>query len=452
MKVIISGCGKIGTAILKSLIKEKHDIVVIDVNPQVVSDVSNRFDVLTICGNGANTQVLEEAGARSCDLFISMTSSDEYNMLSCFVAKKLGALHTVARIRNSEYNNHGFEFMKNELGISVSVNPELLTAQNLYNILNLPSATNVETFSANEMEMIEVIVKENSKVLDTPLYELRKKIPYKFLVCLVERDGKTYIPNGSFTINAGDKIGVFASKSDAPEILKHFGFDKKRIKSIMIVGASKIAFYLSKLLLSAKNTVKIIDLNEEKCLQFSENLEKVTMINGNGMSQELLIEEGILNTDAFIALTGKDEENVLMSIFAKNKNVPKTITKINREEILSLSEELGLDTALSPKYLVADLIVSYARALESSKNSKIETLYSLFGGTAEASEFKILHSFKHTNVPLKDLKINSQTLVAGIIRNRETIIPCGEDVFRIGDKVIIITAGQTVYDLSDVIG
>ena len=452
MKVIISGCGKIGTAILQSLIKEEHDIVVIDTSAEIIESITNRFDVIAICGNGASYDVLVEAGAKSSDLFISVTSSDEYNMLACFVAKKLGVRNTVARIRNSEYNNSGFNYIKNELGISVSVNPELLTAQRLFNVLSLPSATSVENFSASEMEMIEVIVKEDAKIQGVPLYELRKKIPHNFLVCLVEREGKVHIPNGSFTIQSGDKIGLFASKTDANDILKYFGYNKKRIKSVIIVGASKIAFYLSKLLIGAKSSVKIIDIDEQKCLEFSEKLDKATIVHGNGMSQELLTEEGVLSTDALVALTGKDEENVLMSIFAKNKNVPKTITKVNREEILSLSSELGLDTVVSSKQLVADLIVSYARALESSKKSKIETLYSLFGGMAEASEFKILPDFKNTNVPLKDLNISKQVLVAGIIRNRETIIPCGEDVFRIGDKVILITAGEPVYDLSEIIG
>lgn len=452
MKVIISGCGKIGTAILQSLIKEEHDIVVIDTSANVIETISNRFDVITLCGNGASYDVLVEAGAKSADLFISVTPSDEYNMLACFVAKKLGVRNTVARIRNSEYNNSGFDYIKNELGISVSVNPEFLTAKKLFDVLSLPSATSVENFLASDMEMIEVVVKDDSKIENLPLYELRKKIPRKFLVCLVEREGKVHIPNGNFIIKAGDKVGLFASKTDANEILKYFGYNKKRIKSIMIVGASKIAFYLSKLLIGAKSSVKIIDIDEQKCLEFSEKLDKATIVHGNGMSQELLIEEGVLSTDALVTLTGKDEQNVLMSIFANNKNVPKTITKVNREEILKLSNELGLDTVVSPKQLVADLIVSYARALESSKNSKIETLYSLFGGMAEACEFKILSNFKTTNVPLKDLNISKRVLIAGIIRNGETIIPCGEDVFRIGDKVIVITAEEPVYDLSEIIG
>jgi trk system potassium uptake protein TrkA len=333
MKVIISGCGKIGTAILQSLIKEEHDIVVIDTSAEIIESITNRFDVIAICGNGASYDVLVEAGAKSSDLFISVTSSDEYNMLACFVAKKLGVRNTVARIRNSEYNNSGFNYIKNELGISVSVNPELLTAQRLFDVLSLPSATSVENFSASEMEMVEVVVNEDAKIQGVPLYELRKKIPHNFLVCLVEREGKVHIPNGSFTIQSGDKIGLFASKTDANDILKYFGYNKKRAKSVIIVGASKIAFYLSKLLIDAKSSVKVIDVDEQKCLEFSEKLNKATIVNGNGMSQELLTEEGVLSTDALVALTGKDEENVLMSIFAKNKNVQKPLTKETPEEI-----------------------------------------------------------------------------------------------------------------------
>ncbi|MBE5743570.1 MAG: Trk system potassium transporter TrkA [Clostridiales bacterium] len=452
MKVIISGCGKIGTAIIESLQKENHQIVAIDTNPEVLESISNRFDVLEVCGNGACYDVLMEAGADTADLFISVTSSDEFNMLSCFVAKKIGVKNTVARIRNSEYNTKSFNEVKQDLGINVTINPELLTAKSLFNILSLPSATNVETFSSNGTEMIELTIEENSKVVGVPLFELRKKHGFNFLVGVVEREGAVYIPKGSFTLSVGDKIGIFVQKTDEQSVLKSFGIEEKRIKSVMIIGASRISYYLSKLLLDSKRSVKIIDINEEKCLEYADKLPNATVVNGDGMAQELLIEEGVLDTDAFIALTGKDEQNVLSSIYSQSKDVKKTIAVIDRDEIIGVSKSLGLDTIISPKFLVADVLVRYARALESSKESKIETLYSLFEGKAEASEFKILSDFKHVDVPLKNLKINDQTLIAGIIRDRETIIPYGDDVFKVGDKVILITAGSTVYDLSDVIG
>lgn len=451
MKVIISGCGQIGTAIIQSLQKENHQIVAIDTNSEVLESIANRFDVLEVCGNGACYDVLMEAGADTADLFISATPSDEFNMLSCFVAKKIGVKNTVARIRNSEYNNGSFDAIKKDLGISVSINPELLTAKTLFNILSLPSATNVETFSSDGTEMIELTIEEDSKVVGIPLYELRKKQNFNFLVGVVERDGAVYIPNGSFSLNAGDKIGVFVKKADAQSVLKSFGIEYKRIKSAIIIGAGRIAYYLSKLLLDSKRSVKIIDINEEKCNDYADKLPNATIVNGDGMSQELLIEEGILDTDALISLTDKDEQNVLASIYSQSKNL-KTIAKIDRDEIIGVSKSLGLDTVISSKFLVADVLVRYARALESSKESKIETLYSLFGGKAEASEFMILPDFKHVDIPLKNLKINEQTLIAGIIRDTETIIPYGEDVFKVGDKVILVTTANTVNDLSDVIG
>ncbi len=452
MKVIVSGCGKIGTAIVESLLKEKHDIKVIDIDRSVIEKITNRYDVLGFCGNGASYDVLREAGADKCDLFISVTASDEFNMLSCFVAKKTGAKNTVARVRNSEYNNKSFEFVKNELGLNVAINPELLTAQTIFNILELPSATSIEVFSANETEMIELTLKENCKALGVPLYELRKKHYCNFLICLVSRQDEVYIPNGSFTLQAGDKIGVFASKADIGKLLKVFGLEHKPIKSVMIIGASKTAHYLSKLLTDAKTSVKLIEINKEKCESFSKDNDKVSVINGDGMSQDLLLEEGIAEADAFVALTGKDEQNVLMSVYSQSKNVQKTLTKINRDEMLATSKSLGIETVITSKNLVANVLVRYARALENSKESKIETLYSLLSGKAEATEFKVLYDFKYTNIPLKELKIKKDVLIAGIIRNRETIIPCGEDVIVEGDKVIVITAGLSLVDLSDIIG
>ncbi len=451
MKVIVSGCGKIGTAIVESLLKEKHDITVIDVDRSVIEFATTRYDVLGFCGNGASYDVLREASADKCDLFISVTASDEFNMLSCFVAKKAGAKNTVARIRNSEYNNKSFGFVKNELGLNVVINPELLTAQTIFNVLELPSATKIEPFSSSETEMVEITLKGNSKVLGTPLYELRKKYNYNFLVCLVQRGEEVYIPNGSFVLQDGDKLGVFASKSDISKLFKAFGLENKPIKSVMIVGASKTAHYLSNLLVDAKSSVKLIEINKEKCEEFSKNIEKVNVIYGDGMNQDLLLEEGIGEVDAFVALTGKDEQNVLMSVYSQNKGVQKTLTKINRDEIVDISQSLGLETVITSKNLVADVIVSYARALENSKESKIETLYRLLSGKAEAAEFKVLSDFKRTGIPIKDLKISPNVLIAGIIRNRETIIPCGEDVILEGDRVIVITAGRSLIDLSEII-
>lgn len=451
MKVIISGCGKIGTTILTSLLKEKHEIVVIDIDPKVVESVTNRFDVIAICGNGTSHEVLKQAGASKAELFISVTSSDEFNMLSCFVAKKMGAEKTVARIRNSEYNNRGFGYIKTQLDIDMIINPELLTAQTLYNILRLPSATNVESFSASDTEMIELTLKNNSPLLGVPLYELRKKFPFNFLISVVRRGETAYVPNGSFILEEGDEIGVLTANSDVTKLVKAFDIEQKPVKSVMIVGGSKTAYYLSELLLKSKYSVKIIDKKNEKCLEFSEKLNGATIVLGDGMSQEILLEEGITSTDAFLALTNKDEENVIMSIYSKSKNVQKAIAKINRDELLALSKNLGLETVVTSKYLVADVLVRYARALENSKGSTIKTLYSLLSGKAEAAEFEVLPDFKFLNVPIKELKIDKDVLIASIIRGNSHVIPGGDDVILEGDNVIVITAGHSLYDLSDVI-
>ena len=451
MKVLISGCGKIGTAIVESLVKENHKVAVIDTDRKVIDNITSRFDVLGFLGNGAQYDVLMDAGVDKADLFLSVASSDELNMLSCFVAKKAGAKYTVARIRNSEYNNDSFEMIKKELGLNLTINPELLTAQTLYRILELPSASSVETFSTNNTEMIELTVKSGSKMIGVPLYELRRQLGYKFLICIIERNGETFIPGGADTLQEGDNIGIFASKNDFDKILQAFGFNSKPIKSVMIVGAGKTAYYLSKLLTQTKTDVKVIEINKQACEDFSKSLEKVNVINGDGMSQNLLMEEGISSTDAFVSLTGKDEQNVLMSVFSQSKNVKKTIAKINRDEILGISKSIGLETVVSPKYLVADVIVSYARALENSKESKIETLYSLFQGKAEAGEFIVLPDFKHVEIPIKDLELKKDVLIAGIVRNREIIIPGGDDVIKTGDRIIVITSGLSLYDLSDII-
>ncbi|MBR6737384.1 MAG: Trk system potassium transporter TrkA [Clostridia bacterium] len=451
MKVIISGCGNVGTAILEGLLKDGHDIVVIDTDHKTIELAVNNYDVLGVCGNGTSYEILSEAGAIDADLFISVTGSDEFNMLSCFVAKQMGANHTVARIRNPEYNNPAFEFVKKQLGISMVLNPEMLTAKWLYNVLQVPSASSVEKFSSSDMDMIELLLKDGSPVLGVPLYELRKKLPLNFLICVVQRGEEAHIPNGSFVLQSGDKVGVLTLRSELHKLAKAFGIEKKPAKSVIIVGASKIAYYLSTLLLHAKTSVKLIDKNPEKCLEFAEKLAGATIVNGDGMSQELLLEEGVLSADAFLSLTNKDEENVLMSIYSQSKNVQKTITKINRDELIDISDNLGLDTVVTAKHVVADALVRYARALENSKGSKIETLYSLLSGSAEASEFEVLKDFKYSGVCLKDLKLKSNVLIAGIIRDRHVIIPCGDDFITAGDKVIVITAGESLFDLVDVI-
>lgn len=451
LKIIIVGCGKIGTALIESLSSEEHDIVVIDTNRKVLEEINNIYDVMCVCGNGADSDVLDEAGANKADLFIAVTNSDELNMLSCCFAKKMGAEHTVARVRKTDYNDKSLVFMKQALSLSMPINPEYRAAKALYNLLKMPSAVTIEGFSSGGFEMLQLKLKSDSKLHGMTLSEIRGKFNSNFLVCAVQRDGKVFIPAGNFTLQGGDKIGVTANQTEILKLLKELNLIQKKAKSVIILGGSRTAFYLAKRLLSAGNNVKIIEQNLERCEEISELLPAVSVIHADGTQQEVLEEEGISETDAFVALTGIDEENILISYYAQRKGVPKVIAKVNREELAEIADSMGLDCVISPKKIVANMLTRYARALENSMGSKVETLYKLMDSNIEALEFTVSHDFSAVNIPLKNMALKPQILIAGIIRGRNSIIPAGDDVIQAGDKVIIIAGQKRLQDLSDIL-
>lgn len=451
MKIIVVGCGKIGTALVESLSAEEHDIVVIDTNRKVLEEMNNIYDVMCVCGNGADSDTLGEAGANKADLFIAVTNSDELNMLSCFFAKKMGAEHTVARIRKTDYNDKSLGFMKQTLSLSMPINPEYRVAQEFYNILKMPSAVKIETFSSGSFEMIDLKLKPDSRLHGMTLVELRGKSKANFLICAVQRDGKVFIPSGNFMLRGGDKIGLTANQTEILKFLKELNLVQKQTKNVLILGGSRIAYYLAKKLLAAGNNVKIIESDIERCEEISDLLPGVSVINGDGTQQEILLEEGIEQMDAFVALTGIDEENILISYFAQKKGVPKVITKVNREELAEIADNMGLDCVISPKITVANMLTRYARAIENSKGSKVETLYRLMDSNIEALEFTVSQDFVAVSIPLKDMSIKPNILIAGIIRGRTAIIPAGDDVILPGDKVIVISADRRLHDLSDIL-
>ena len=452
MKIIIVGGGKVGKTIIESMLKEKHEVILVDNDPAVVGNVTNLYDVMGICANGTEYEKLLEAGADKADLFIAVTGSDELNMLSCFAAKKIGARHTVARVRNSEYSTASWGFMKQQLEISMAVNPEKLAAEAIYDILKLPSATKVESFTARSFEMIEIIVKKGSAIDGMTLVDLRKKFSEKFLVCVVQRENDVFIPNGTFKVLSGDKIGVMVTNDDAHSILKKFGYPAKEAKNIMLIGASKTALYLADMLIKGRSSVKIIEKDPEVCDIVCERLSsKASVVCGDGMSREILLEEGVDGLDALVALTDRDEENILISFYALSKQVQKVIAKVNRNELSSISENLGLETTFSPKNIVADILVRYARAIGNSIGSKVETLYSLFGGNAEALEFNVEQDFEFAGVPIKKLETKPGILIAGITRGDEALIPGGDDCILSGDKVIVVAKGERLCNLSDIL-
>jgi trk system potassium uptake protein TrkA len=453
MNIIIAGIGKIGFAVADTLVKEGHDVTVIDKSTEIITDVTNIYDVIGVCGNCADCEVLEEAGVDKADLFIAFTDSDEMNMLSCYIARKMGAKHTVARIRNPEYNDRSLGFMRQQLNLSMSVNPELLVAQELYNILKLPSAFKVEYFARRSLEIIEIKLKSDSPLCGKKLSKLREKQNVQFLIGAVLRDDKVVIPDGNFELSAGDIISIAATPVDMQKLLKGLGIITKKARSVMILGGSKTAYYLAKMLLSSGNEVKIIEKNTSRCEELSDIIPKAVLINGDGSQPELLREEGLMSLDAFVALTGMDEENILMSIYAGNQNVPKVISKVNRVEMIKMAEKLGLDCVVSSKSITSDIILRYTRAIENSIDSdSIETLYKMMDGKVEAIEFKLGDNSELFGVPIKEMKIKSGVLIAAIIRaNKKAVIPSGDDVIKQGDRVIVLSATSHITQLSDIL-
>ncbi len=451
MDIIISGCGKIGLTIIESLCAEGHNITAVDTSPQVIEGITNLYDIIGVVGNCTDCETLNEARVDDAELFVAISGSDETNMLSCFLAKKMGAKHTIARIRNPEYNYQSLVFLREQLDLSMAINPEMLAAQELYNLLKFPSAEKIEHFSRRNFEMIEFSLKPDSVLDGLSLFQMREKFDAKVLVCAVQRDNDVFIPNGSFVLKGGDKVGITATSTEILKLFKELNVYQKQAKDVIILGGSRIAYYLTKMLSVAGSNVKVIDKDPEICKALSENLPKAVVVSGDGTQQELLLEEGIKDADAFVSLTGVDEQNILISVLAQSLNVPKVISKINRDEMLELADHLGLDTTISPRKIVSDVLVGYARALRNSLGSNIETLYRLMDERVEAIEFMVSEEFESLNVPLKDMKIKENILIAGIIRRKKPIIPSGNDVILAGDKVIIIAADRKIQKLKDIL-
>ena len=451
MNIIVVGCGKIGTTVLESLVAEGHNVTAVDNRPLPLNDITNIHDVMTVCGNGADCETLKEAGAADADMVVATTGSDEVNMLCCHVAKKMGVPNTVARIRKPEFNDASLIQMKELLDLSLSINPDRLAALEMYHILRLPAAVKLETFSSGNFEMIEIKLKEDSPFVGVPLHELRDKFKATFLVCVVQRGEEVFIPGGNFVLQGGDRVGITAKHSELQKLLRNMGAKKKQARKVMILGGSRTAYYLAKRLLAAGVDVKIIDKDRDTCEALCELLPGASVICGDGTQQELLLEEGLQSMDAFVSLTGLDEQNILLAFFAAANEVHKVIPKVNRRELGVLAQRLGLDCIVSPRSTIADVLVQHARALENSMGSSVEKLYRLMDDGAEALEFNVKDDPRLVNIPLKTLQLKRQVLVAGINRGREALIPTGDDVILPGDKVVVITAAGKLNDLSDIL-
>ena len=451
MKIIIVGCGKIGKSMIASLTSEGHDLTIVDHNVQTLNETADAFDVMGVCGNAVDCDTLMEAGVANAELLVALTGSDEVNMLTCHLAKNLGAKHSVARIRNPEYNDHELGFLRQHLNISMSINPELLVAEEINNILQLPSAVKIERFSHRNIEMVEIILPKDSSLDGMNLIKMRDKYRANYLICTVQRNNQVYIPDGHFELQAGDRIGLVAEHGETKKLLNMLGLLRKQAKSVMILGGGKPTYYLAKKLISLGVDVKIIEKKLPTCEFLAAEIPDAVIIHGDGAQQEILLEEGIGHMDAFVSLTGMDEQNIMLSIFASMQNVPKVVAKINRDELLTMAEKLGVESIISPSQLSANIIVRYARALKNTMGSNIETLYKLVDGKAEALEFKVASDSKVVGIPIKEIKLKKNVLIAGITRDTNIIIPSGNDMILADDRVIIISAEQRLNDLDDIL-
>lgn len=450
MNIIIVGDGKVGATLVEHLSKEGHDVVVIDRDPKVIEQMVNSYDVMGICGNGANCEIQLEAGVDSADLFIAATSSDELNILSCLMAKKAGAGHTIARVRNPDYLKQ-LPFFKDALGLSMIVNPEYDAANEIAKVLRFPNAINIETFYRGLVDLVEIKIDEGNPLCNMQMTDIFNKFGIKILVCAVQRKNEVIIPRGDFIFKAGDRIHITAPRGVLVDFMKKLKIYKHRTKNIMIIGGGKMGYYLARQLCETGGyNVKIIENDLKRCEKLCELLPNADILHGDGTDREILLEQGLDGQDAFVALTTIDEENIIASMYASSLGVIKTVAKVNRVSYEVL-ESIGMDSAFSSKAIAANRIVAYARALENSgEESSVQTLYKLVGGQIEALEFKIETDFSGIDIPLRDLKLKRDTLIACIIRNHKVIYPGGNDCIELGDSIVVVTKRNHISSINEI--
>ncbi len=450
MKIIIVGCGKVGVTLIEQLSNEGHDITVIDKDGGKLRTLTDNLDVMGVEGNGAIYQVQMEAGIQDTDLLIATTNSDELNMLCCLIAKKAGNCHTIARIRNPEYSEE-IRFIREELNLSMAINPELAAATEISRLLKFPSAIKIDAFAKGRVELMKFRITEGSVLHNMQILEVPSRLGCNVLICAVERGNDVIIPDGNFRMQAGDKISFIAPMAEANNFFHKVGIGSTTIKSAMFVGGGKLTYYLAKMLEQTKIKIKIIEQNLDRCNELSELLPKAMIIHGDGSDQQLLMEEGIAQTDAFCSLTGFDEENIMLSLFAGSVSKAKLVTKINRIAFEDVIQQLNLGSIIYPKMITAEGIVRYVRAMQNCIGSYLDPLYQIVANKAEALEFRVGKDSPVTGSSLEQLTLKSNLLVACINRNGRIITPRGKDTIEPGDTVIVVTTHSGLKDLKDIL-
>ena len=450
MKIILVGAGRMGQEIAGRLAEEGHDITVVDNDAGRLGEVSNCVDAMVLYGSGADYTVLTEAGVSEADLLIAVTSDDSVNMLCCLTGKKLGVKNTVARVRTMEYFRQ-MVFLKDELGLSLVLNPEQAAASEISRILRFPSAAKVESFAKGRAEMVGFTLQEGNPLCGLRLLKMRDRYGSGILACAVERDGNVIIPKGDSVLQAGDVVNVVGAPAEMSSFFKAVGIYKRSVKDVMILGGSRISLDLGSQLLDAGMRVKIIERSEEHCDIIKGILPRAEVLLGDGTDPRVLEEEGIRTTDAFVALTGSDQDNIITSMFAARSGVGKVITKVNDDCFRRMVDSHKLDSFVTPKNIAADGIVSYVRAMQNSIDaSGIESLHEIADGKAEVLEFSIRNNADRLGIPLKDLKFRRDALLAAIIRGNECIIPGGGDSIRRHDSVIAVTTKFGMQQFGDI--
>ena len=450
MQIIIVGCGNVGATLTEQLSKEGHNITVIDVDGRRVEAVANQYDVMGVVGNGASFSVQNEAGIEEADLMIAVTTSDELNMLSCLIARKAGGCSTIARVRNPIYNKE-ISFIKEELGLSMVINPEYAAACEIARLLKFPSAIKVDTFAKGRVELLKCKINEGSVLHGRPLTYLSAGLHCEVLICTVQRGDEVFIPDGNFVLQEKDVISVVASSRKANDFFKKIGMATNRIRTCMIIGGGETTYYLAKQLLSMGIGIKIIEQSKERCNELSELLPQAMVICGDGTERNLLQEEGLPKVHSFVSWTSMDEENIMLSLYAKSISNAKTITKVHRIDYDKIIDSLDLGSVLYPKNITADYILQYVRAMQNYIGSNVETLYQLIEGKVEALEFRVNEQSRLVGVPLKELQLKDNLLIACINRKGVVITPGGQDSIQMGDTVVVVTTNQGFNDLKDIL-
>ncbi len=451
MRIIIIGCGKVGRALAQQLSEEDHDIVIVDTQAKKLQEFNEEVDAICVTGNGASIGVLEEAGIDVADVLIAVTGSDELNLLCCLVARKVGECRTIARVRNPVYQKD-IDFIKERMGISMIINPEYTTAKEIAMLLGFPSAIQIDTFAGGNVQIVKFKILPEFKLSGQPMYALADRLP-KVLICAVERDDMIAIPRGDFVLQDNDLVSIVAAHEDCANFFRQLRLSTRPVKNALIVGGGTLGYYLAQMLCEMKIDVRIVERDKARCEQLCEHLPNVSIINGDGSDRKILMQSGFLSAQAIVFLTSIDEENIFMAQYAKDRTKAKLVTKVNRMAYDSILQKLDIGSVVYPKYITADNILQYVRALQNSVGSNVETLCHILDNRAEALEFLVKQDSLVANMTLAQLsrRLRKDLLICSINHNGHVIIPKGQDIIQPGDTVIVVTTQKGLQDINDIL-